>query len=181
MTGSLARRWARALLELAQEQNALDDIGADLDRAAEAFADPRLRAIALNPGIDSRARKRLVSDVTAALALSPTVRNAVRLMADRDRLPILADVARAYQALVDEVLGRTRVNIRAAAPLSAAEKTAMTELARRLVARGDVVVGTTVDAELIGGVVLDVGGTVYDGSTRTQLARLGKSIAGDGV
>ena len=179
MTGSISRRYARALLDLAREDDALDAVGADLGRAAAAFEEPRLRAVVLNPGIDARARRRIVREVVTALGLSSTVANAVRLMADRDRLPVLSDVVRAYDALVDEALGRTRVRIRAAAPLTAADKAALTELARTLVGGREVLVATEVDADLIGGVVLDAAGTVYDGSVRTQLARLGKAIAGD--
>jgi F-type H+-transporting ATPase subunit delta len=179
VTGSIARRYARALLDLAREDDALDGIGADLGRAAAAFEEPRLRAVVLNPGIDAAARRRIVREVVLALGLSTTVANAVRLMADRDRLPILSDVARAYDALVDDALGRTRVRIRAAAPLTPADNAALTDLARRLVGGRQVLVATEVDAELIGGVVLDAAGTVYDGSVRTQLARLGKTIAGD--
>ncbi len=71
------------------------------------------------------------------------------------------------------------VSGRAASPLTPADNAALTELARRLVGGRQVLVATEVDSELIGGVILDAGGTVYDGSVRTQLARLGKTIAGD--
>lgn len=181
MNAALSRRYARAVLELAQEQNALDAVGSDLGRAADVFSDPRLRAVVLNPGIDAGARKRIVREVVMALGVSATVSNTVRLLADRDRLPILSDIARSYDALVDEVLGRTRVRIRTASALGAAERTALTELARRIVGKGEVLVSSDVDPELIGGVVLDVAGTVYDGSVRTQLARIGRRVGGEGA
>lgn len=180
MTGSLSRRYARALLGLARERNALDEVGEELARATATFDEPRLRAVVLNPGIDATARRRIVKDVVKALALSSVVGNLVRLLADRDRLPLLPDLLRAYEALVDQSLARTRVRVRSATALGAAEKTALNDLARRLVG-GDVLMSTEVDAELLGGVVLDAGGTVYDGSVRTQLARLGKQIAGEGA
>ncbi len=180
MNGSLSRRYARALLGLARERNALDEIGDDLARVAATFDEPRLRAVVLNPGIDARARRRIVREVVAALGLSDDVRNLVRLLADRDRLPLLPDLLRAYEGLVDASLGRTRVAVRSAVGLGAAEQTAVTDLARRLVG-GEVLVSSDIDPELLGGVVLDAGGTVYDGSVRTQLARLGKQIAGESV
>jgi F-type H+-transporting ATPase subunit delta len=180
VTGSLSRRYARALLGLVHERNALDEVGDELARTVGTFDEPRLRAVVLNPGIDAGARRRIVKNVVAALGVSEVVANLVRLLADRDRLPLLPDLLRAYEALVDRSLGRTRVRVRSATALGASEKTTMTDLARRLVG-GDVLVSTEVDPELLGGVVLDAGGTVYDGSVRTQLARLGKQIAGEGA
>jgi F-type H+-transporting ATPase subunit delta len=179
VTGGLGKRYARALLELARASGALDAVGEELGSAAATFAEPRLRAVVLNPGIDATARQGIVRDVVAALGVSTNVANLVRLLADRDRLALLGDVASAYEAMVDEELGRHRVRMRSAMPLTSAEMTELTELARRLVG-GEVLVTTEVDPELIGGVELDIGGTVYDGSVRTQLARMSSEMAGGG-
>ena len=179
MTGGLGKRYARALFELARADGALDAVGEEVSRAAATFDEARLRAVVLNPGIDATARKGIVRDVVASLGISTNVGNLVRLLADRDRLGLLPDVAAAFEAMVDEALGRRRVRMRSAMPLSSAEKTELTELARKLVG-GEVLVTTEVDPELIGGVELDVGGTVYDGSVRTQLARMSSEMAGGG-
>jgi F-type H+-transporting ATPase subunit delta len=71
--------------------------------------------------------------------------------------------------------------MRSAAPLSIAEKNELVELARRLSGRREILTTTEVDPELLGGVVLDLGGTVYDGSVKTQLARLTKEMAEGGA
>jgi F-type H+-transporting ATPase subunit delta len=177
VNGGLARRYARALLGLVSERSALDATGEELSSVASTFAEPRLRAVVLNPGIDIGARRRIVGEIVSQLGVSADVGNLVRLLADRDRLPILGDVARAFEAMVDTALGRARVRIRTAQPLGASEKAEIVDLARRLVGL-DVVATTDVDADLLGGVVLDAGGTVYDGSIRTQLARVANDMAG---
>ena len=181
MTGSISRRYARALLGLAREERALAATGEELARAAETFAMPALRAVVLNPGLAARSRRLIVAKVVERLALSRMVGNLIRLLADRDRLALLADVARAYDALVDRELGRARVTIRSAAPLNGAQQAELEELARRLTGAKDVVVSTRIEAELIGGIVLDASGTVYDGSVKTQLERLAHSMAGAGA
>jgi F-type H+-transporting ATPase subunit delta len=181
VTGSLARRYARALLELAREAGTLDATGQELAAVAAAFDEPRLRAVVLNPAIEAGARRNVVGGVVGALGASPSVGNLIRLLADRDRLAILPQVARAYDALVDAEMGRTRVRIRSAAPLGPAEQEQLTDLARRLVGGGEVIATTEVDPELLGGVVLDVGGTVWDGSVRTQLESISKEMAGSGA
>jgi len=118
--------------------------------------------------------------VAEALGLSPAVRNLIGLLAERDRLALLPDLARWYDTLLDDELGRTRVVIRSATALSAAERNELIELARHLTGHERILAATELDPELIGGVVLDVGGTVYDGSLRTQLARLTKEMAEGG-
>jgi F-type H+-transporting ATPase subunit delta len=181
MNGRLAKRYARALLDLAQEADGLEAWGAELGRAAAAFSEPRLQPILLSPAIDRAARGRTARAVVEALALPPTVRNLILVLAERDRLALLPDVARWYDQLLDDAVGRARVTIRSAVALAAAEKTALVELARRLTGSREVLATADVDPDLLGGVVLDVGGTVYDGSVRSQLARLGKEMAADGA
>jgi len=177
MTGRLAKRYARALFDIAREWNALEAIGEELGRAVAAFEEPRLRPLCLSPVLDRATRVRNTKEVVAALHVCDTVRNVVALLAERDRLGILSEIARWYDALLDGVLGRSRVTIRSAAPLAPAQKQEMVELARRLTGSREVLAVTEVDAELVGGVVLEAGGTVYDGSIRAQLNRLSKEMA----
>jgi F-type H+-transporting ATPase subunit delta len=181
VNGRLAKRYARALLDLAREANALDAWGGEIGRAAAAFSEPRLQPILLSPAIEGAARRRTARAVVDALGLAPTVRNLILVLADGDRLALLPDVARWYDQLLDDAVGRARVTFRSAVALAAPEKTALVDLARRLTGSREVLATSEVDPELVGGVVLDVGGTVYDGSVRSQLARLGKEMAEDGA
>lgn len=176
MTGSIGRRYARAVLSLVKAEGRLEDAGAELRLLATVFSEPRLAAVLVNPTLGTPARRDLTDTVLAAAKTSPTVANLVRLLAARERLPQLPDISRAYDALLDRELGRVRVGIRAAAPLPEAAQQEVTTLARRLAGK-DVVVTNEVEPELLGGVVLDVGGTVYDGSVRTRLARMSRTMA----
>jgi len=181
MSGRLAKRYARALLDLAREADALEPWGAELTRAAAAFSEPRLQPILLSPAIDGAVRRRTARAVADALALPTAVRNLIHVLAEGDRLAVLPDIARWYEQLLDDAVGRARVTIRSAVALAAPEKTGLIELARRLTKSREVLATSEVDPELLGGVVLDAGGTVYDGSVRSQLARLGKEMAEDGA
>jgi len=178
MTGSLARRYARALLTLARENAALAATGEELASAGATFAQGDLYRVVLNPGIAATDRRAVVEKIVQRLGLSVIAGNLVRLLADRDRLAVLPDVVRAYEALVDHELGRARVTIRSAAPLTDEQRAELEGLARRLTGSQHVVVSTQVQPDLIGGVVLDTHGTVYDGSIKTQLARLAGAMAG---
>lgn len=177
MTGSLGKRYARALFQLARAGGNIEGIGEELTQAVAAFEEPRLRRLLLSPAIEKRARLVTTREVVRVLGVSEMVGNLIALLAERDRLPILPDVARWYEQFLDDALGRARVAIRSPAPLRAAEKTDLVELARRLTGRREVIASTEVDADLLAGVVLDVGGTIYDGSVKTQLERLSKQMA----
>ena len=94
---------------------------------------------------------------------------------------ILPEVARWYEGFLDVELGRVRVGFSSAAPLGTAEKNQLVELARRLTGGREVLASLEVDPDLLGGVVLDTGGTVYDGSLKTQLGRLRKEMSEGGA
>lgn len=177
MSGSLGRRYARALLPLAKQAGRLEEAGAELHVLARVFAEPRLAAIIVNPTLGAAARRDLTEGVLAAAGTSTMVANLVRILVQRDRLTHLPDIARAYDALLDRELNRVRVGVRSAAPLPEAVEAEIAALARRLAGK-DVIMSSEVDPELLGGVVLDVGGTVYDGSVRTRLARMSRTMAG---
>lgn len=179
MTGRLGKRYARALIDLARSAGTLEKTGEELTRAVAVFSEPRLRPFLLSPVIARSVRQHTARTVVTALDVSKIVANTLNLLADRDRLGALPDVARWFDALLDEHLGRARVSIRSAAPLSVAEKNELLNVARRLAGREHVVATTEVSEDLLGGAVLDIAGTVYDGSVKAQLARLGKEMAGE--
>ncbi len=181
MTGGLGRRYAKAVIDLARGHGALASVGEELSRAAATFAQDDLKSLVLNPGIGAAARRNIVGQVVERLGLSPIVGDLIRLLAERDRLAVLPDIARAYERLVDRELGRARVTIRSAEELAPEQLTALETLAKRLTGASLVVVSTKVDPELIGGVTLAVGGTVYDGSVKTQLERLADKMVRAGA
>jgi F-type H+-transporting ATPase subunit delta len=181
VTGGLGRRYAKAVIDLARESGALAPVGEDLSRAAATFAQDDLRSLVLNPGIDATARRNIVGQVVERLGLSPIVGDLIRLLAARDRIDVLPDVTRAYERLVDRELGRARVTIKSASELGPEQLTALEGLAKKLTGASVIVVSTKVDPELIGGVTLTVGGTVYDGSVKTQLERLADKMVRAGA
>ena len=181
MTGSLGRRYAQAVIDLARQSGALASVGEELSRAAGTFGQDDLKGLVLNPGINAAARRNIVAQVVERLGVSQIVGDLIRLLAARDRLAVLPDIARAYERLVDRELGRARVTIRSAEPLGPEQVAALEALAKRLTGANLIVVSTKVDPELIGGVTLAVGGTVYDGSVKTQLERLADKMVRAGA
>lgn len=175
-TTSIARRYARALFELAVEESRFEEVGAELARVAAALeADPDLMVALRNPVTSREEKLQLAEAISAALKLSPLVANGLRLLAERSRLADLPLLERAYRALADAKAGRLRARVISAVPLS--EESARS-IARLLSGTGvrNVVVERSVDPSILGGVVAQIGSKVYDGSLRTQLGELGRQL-----
>lgn len=172
-----ARRYARALLELAQEEGALEQFDDDLARIAGLIgSNAELREVLLNPVFEVEARKRIVRELAAKLSVGPLVANFLCLLIDKQKLGQLPEIVRVYRGLVDRAAGRIQAQLVAAVALDgqvsarvAAELSKWTGKQVRL--------ETKVDAELIGGVVARVGGLVLDASLRTQLEELRERLA----
>jgi F-type H+-transporting ATPase subunit delta len=174
---SIARRYARAILDVAREQDTLEQTGAELQLLSAMAADPEIGAGLANPLLTATARRGLARAIADSLTLTPSMRNFLSLLADQRRLGHLGAIATQYQKLVDASLGRVRATITAAAPLSADELQAIVAAFERKTGR-TVLAETIVDRQLLGGVVVDIEGTIYDGSLRTQLQALATHIAG---
>jgi F-type H+-transporting ATPase subunit delta len=175
---SVARRYARALLSLGVEEgrheqygDELESVLAALDRSKEAGY--FLRA----PGYSAAQRHNAVDALAAALKLSPVVVNFLRLLVDRQRIADLAQITRAYRVLVDEKVGRIRATVTAAAPLADQEMARLREAIAAMTGR-TIVLDSKTDPSLIGGVVTQVGATMFDGSLRTQLERMREELKG---
>jgi len=177
MMGSIARRYARALFLLAEEQGVLEQTGIELQQLAEVAAAPEMAALMANPLLSAQARRAVANTLAEQLALTGTMKSFVCLLADKHRLDHLVGIADAYRRMLDEVRMRVRAVIRTAVELEEAEGERIVEVFERVT--GKTVLATQeVDGSLLGGVVVEVGGTVYDGSLKTQLEKLAAGIAG---
>jgi F-type H+-transporting ATPase subunit delta len=176
MNGSVAKRYARALASVAAEETRLEQVAEEIEQVLTWLSDPELAAALASPALSVSDRQRLVASVTNSLALSPTTKNFLRLLAENNRVGELAMIVRAYQALVDQALGRVRGVLRVASPIS---DTAVAEIAATLerIAGKAVLLKVAIDPALIAGLTVEIEGQVYDGSIRTQLAQLAQAAA----
>jgi F-type H+-transporting ATPase subunit delta len=176
IVGSIARRYAKALFELAVEADRVDAWAQSLIALRKAAdASPELRDLLANPVYTREQRQALAARLAQALGLDREPASLLALLADRNRLAYLPGVADVFFRLADEKLGRLRARVASAVPLSDAEVEA---LARKLAATsgGQVIVERVVEPALLGGVVAQVGSFVYDGSLRSQLEDLRRAM-----
>jgi F-type H+-transporting ATPase subunit delta len=175
-SGSVARRYARALFDLSVESKATDDVARDLQALGDALGGMPLDDLA--PGaLDVQLRDRIGAAIAAKLGGSPLVGNFVRLLARRDRLAELPAIRDWFQRIRDQAEGRVRIDVVTASPLAPPQVDKLVETFSKIAGR-TVAANTHVDATLLGGAVVEMEGRVFDGSVRTTLKRLSDRMAG---
>lgn len=174
---TVARRYARALLEIAQEEGALERFEQDLTRFADTLAGSRdLEMVLTNPVFEAEARKRILREVAGRLGVAPLVVNLLCLLVDKRKLVVLPDILREYRALVDKAAGRVEALLVMATQADPATVSQVEgQLAKWTGKR--VRLTTRVDPSLIGGAVARVGGLVLDASIKTQIDVLRQRLA----
>ncbi len=178
MKGSrVAKRYARALLELATDNAQLEAWGAELEKLAQAVAAPEIATALASPELSHLARTETIGRITERLGLSFPVRSFALVAARHGRIQQLPAVSQAYQDLLDERLGRAR------ATLIFARQPSDGEVARVVASLEDIAGKTIiptikVDEALLGGVMVELEGKTYDGSLATQLAEAQRRLSG---
>ena len=173
---AIAGRYARAVLEIAKERDQVKALCKELRTYADCYEQSaELRAIEMAPELSDERRKQIIDEIGERLGVSETVKSTVSLLAARNRLAILPDLAEQLAELADEHLGVVRASVRAARRLP-------DSYLRRLEAKiadatgKRVLLDFTEDPSLIAGVVTKVGDRVVDGSIRGKLDRLAASL-----
>ncbi|MBI5571044.1 MAG: ATP synthase F1 subunit delta [Desulfomonile tiedjei] len=175
---TLAKRYAKALVGIGQENNALDRYGQDLASLSEVVGTSwDFREVLINPVFTKEDKKRIAGEILSKMGTDPMVTNFVYLLIDRKRIDQLEGIEKAFRAEVDEINGITRGEVTSAGPLSAEDLERVTG-ALSTISGKRVLVKTGVDESLIGGLVARVGDMLLDGTIRTQLNQLKESLKG---
>jgi F-type H+-transporting ATPase subunit delta len=171
--GSIARRYARALLELGRDENQIDRLGADLERFQRVLdaGPPEVANVMSNPVFTNSERRAVLDRLLPGLGLQSHTASFLRLLLDKDRFGALPDIVREYRALADTEAGRVRATVTTATELPGDTRSAVASALAQATGK-QVVLDTRVDPALLGGLVAQVGGRVYDASLRTRLERL---------
>jgi len=175
--GSLARRYARALIDLGDGQSGRDRLVGDLNTFSEVLdtGDGSLRAALVNPGIPVDQRRGVLDAVLGRVDVHTYVKNFVRLLLDKNRFTVLPDIQREAQAMADEQSGRVRAVVTTARKL---DQDTMRTIQRALSSASGkhVIARFRTNPRLIGGMVAKVGDTVYDASVRSRLMDIHQSL-----
>ena len=172
-----AIRYARALFDVAlHEQADLERIDRELAAFTDLFErEADLKKVMLNPAVPVPRKRAAMVALTDAAQTTPMLGKMLALLAERDRLIILPDLAASFRDRLNTHRRVVRAEITTATPLDPAQRQAIQQ--RLAAITGRVVnMETRIDPAIIGGLVARVGSTVYDGSVTTQLARMRQKL-----
>jgi len=176
ISSRVGRRYAQALLELADEQGQLEPWGAELQRLAQVVSSPELMARLTSPELPDQQRLEAITLVASRLELSFPLRSFAVVVGRHGRIAEMGAIAQAYQELLDQRLGRARATLTFATQPSDADRAAVVEGLERLSGK-KIIAAIKVDPGLLGGVVAELEGRTYDASLATQLALMERQLS----
>jgi len=168
----IAKRYAKALVQLAEENKTVDKTGADLAAFTSAVdVLPALQKLFASPVFTPENKKAVIQELAARLGMQPTTRRFVEHLADTGRIRYVRDMYEAFLEILAERTNRAMARLTTAAAISQAD---LAEIKKKLEALTgkQVDIDAKVDASLIGGAKAQIGSTVYDGTIKNQLNKM---------
>lgn len=176
MAGAGARRYARAVFELARDEGAVDEWGSRLAAVRDLFATPGVSAVLANPSIAERRRREAAAGMLGERAGAEGA-NLAKLLVAANRIEDVDAILAEYRLLEDAAAGRVRATVTTAVELSPEDRDRLAaDLSTRL--GHEVRLTARVDPAILGGLVVQVGDRVNDASLAGRLQQLRRSLAG---
>ncbi|HCN82435.1 MAG TPA: ATP synthase F1 subunit delta [Sphingobacteriaceae bacterium] len=172
----VASRYAKSLIDLAKEQNVLEPVRQDIELFIRICKEnPELRAVLANPIISLDKKTGILSGIFAG-KVQPLILNYFKIVVNKGRSEILYATAKEFMNSYNIHKNIVKARVSSAAPLSEKSRKQI-EDAVKAVTKGEVILETKVDPDLIGGYILTVGDKQLDASISSSLKKLKKEFS----
>ena len=176
---SVSLQYANALADIAMEQGAVEPAARQLQEFSAAYMEsPELQNYLDSPAISPENKRAVLEKIAARMGASKVVRNFLFVVSDHGRSRDFPQIADSFQDVVRERQGIADAKIFSAVRLSEGQKTELTQKLTQLTGK-TVDPNYFIDPELLGGVLVRVGDTIYDGSLRNRLQQMQAKLAAD--
>lgn len=176
--GTIARRYAKALVALGQEEGGITDaLTQELEEVLQALQahEGQLFDALCHPALSPNERKAVLDAILPKLKVQPLLQNFLRLVLDKQRFSLLPAIAADARRQADDLAGRARAVVTTAAKMTAKmEKEVQSTLEKATGKK--ILLEAQIDPSLIGGMVAQVGGKVFDASVKTRLSELRQQL-----
>jgi F-type H+-transporting ATPase subunit delta len=167
------------LADVALQQGAAEPVLKQLNDFAGAYAQSaELRNFLATPAVTSKEKRAVAEKISTRLGASKIVRNFLFLVIDHRRTLMIPELAEAFQAVIRERQGIAEAAVTSATELSEAQKKVLTQSLEKKTGK-KIEAKYAVDKTLLGGALVRIGDTVYDGSLRHRLNQMRAKLAGE--
>jgi F-type H+-transporting ATPase subunit delta len=172
---AVARRYARGLFEVAQEQNQVDEVAKDLQQVVAAIRQvPELRELLEHQLVLTRNKKEIIASLWRE-SVCQLVYSFLHLVIDKHRERYLESIVDEYLVLYRELKNIAVAEVKSAFPLDSRQEDALLQILEKITSK-TVEMQVNVAPELVGGIIIKIGDRVYDGSVKRQLQVLREHI-----
>jgi len=168
-----ARRYAQAVFQIALESKELERWQSDLEKMVDALKDHQVTAALENPRLRLEEKEKILETILSGI--TPRAMNLAYFLVAKHRLRILPDLLAEFRRLLNAYYGREMVEVVTAIPISDEERDEIKEKLAALVDK-ELVLSVKVDPNVMGGLTARVGDKLVDGSVRTRLQDLRRSL-----
>jgi F-type H+-transporting ATPase subunit delta len=176
---SASLQYANALADVALRQGAADAALKQLGDFAAAFGvSAELRNFLTSPGVPREAKHAVIEKIAARIGAGKIIRNFLFVVADHQRTHILPEIVASFQDAIRQRQGIAEAEISSAIELSAAQKKRFAQTLERLTGK-KIEAKYSLNPALLGGAVVRVGDTIYDGSVRSSLNEMRARLAAE--
>ncbi|MCK1994534.1 F0F1 ATP synthase subunit delta [Peribacillus muralis] len=174
---TVAGRYAVALFQIAKEQNLINQLEEELRIVHEVFTkDKELLGFLAHPKMTGDAKREVMKNAFAGI--SPSVQNTVMLMVERHRTAEVAPMAEEFIELANEENSVADATVYTVNPLTEAEAEAVSSAFAAKIGKRNLRITNITDSSIIGGMKLQIGNRIYDGTISGKLDRLSKQLLG---
>jgi F-type H+-transporting ATPase subunit delta len=175
---TVARRYASALADVIIERKEEAEVQEELATWEKMIlSNPPLLEAFTNPTVPYEQKAKVLNELIARTKVRPTTANFLRILLKNQRLAEIAHVNAKLAQVLDERSGVVSAHVTSARPVGDAIKVALEGKLGAITGKR-IRLSFQTDETLLGGIVTRIGSTIYDGSVRTQLKRLGEELAG---
>jgi len=174
-----ALKYAKGLFIAAKELGKLEEFGKELKELGELLEQmPDVLAALQNPIYPPDLKMEILNEILKVVQVSPEVERFLKLLVERRRIHFIKEIVAKYQQLLDEELGIARGQVISAFEIGEEEKKELESVLKEYLKK-EVILETKVDPEIIGGIKVQIGDLVFDGTIKTQLKKFKEIIKGE--
>jgi F-type H+-transporting ATPase subunit delta len=176
---SASLQYATALADIALEQGAAEPVKQQLEDFGAAYAESaELRSVLSSPAVERTAKHGVIEKLATRMGASRIVRNFLFIMVDNQRTHLWPEILQTFEGVIRQRQGVAEAEVTSSAELTGPQKTQLQQTLERLTGR-KIQAKYSLDPALLGGAVVRIGDTIYDGSVRNRLNQMRARLAAE--